>query len=292
MNILEKQNHPESLVKLAAQRFLYRRAKRMRSFAAISILVVALLEISASVINSQWFSQIVPFVSLLLWFLDQEVLRRKEQELKTEAAAIQEDFDCFVLDLPWPVYKGIVRPTSDRIQQLAGKCEGLPDGLENWYGTDLIRDEAVNSKIRCQQASCWWDVNLRRQWSLILKVTWWVFFFLIIYLAMITGITVAKFVAIAASNIRVLSWVRAETREQAKATNHIEHIHRFLSDFCTEKPPSPSDVRNVQDEIFEHRRSNPPVPECLYWLTRDDREFEMDRPNSRGVAGRRFRSEV
>ena len=225
MSIHERQNHPESLAKLAAQRFLYSRAKRIRSFAAVSILVVALLGILASVINSQWFNQIVPLVSLLLWFLDQEVLRRKEQALKAEAATIQEDFDCFVLDFPWPANKGIVRPTSDRIQQLEGrasKCGGLLEGLKNWYGTDLIRDDSVNSKIRCQQASCWWDVNLRRRWSLILKVTSWVFFMLIISLAMITGITVTKLVAIAASNIRVLAWVLAETREQAKATNHIE----------------------------------------------------------------------
>lgn len=94
---------------------------------------------------------------------------------------------------------------------------------------------------------------------------------------MITGITVAKLVAIAASNIRILAWVLAETKEQAKASNRIEQLHRILSSFCKEKPASPSDIRNIQNEIFEHRLTNPPVPEWLYRLTRVDREREMPR---------------
>lgn len=92
-----------------------------------------------------------------MWFVDQEILRRKEQAFKDEAATIQEDFDCFVLDLPWPVYKGIARPTSDRIRQLEVKArrrEGLFTDLEDWYGTNAIQDDSTHAKIRCQQASC------------------------------------------------------------------------------------------------------------------------------------------
>ncbi len=280
MSILEKQNHRESLAKLAALRLLYRHAKRMRGFGTVSVLVVALLGILASVIDSQWYNQTVPLVSLFLWFLDQEILRRREQAFKVEAAVIQEDFDCFVLDLPWPEYKGFARPTSDRIKQLEGKArkrEGILEGLENWYGTDEIQDDSIHSKLRCQKASCWWDVNIRRKWGLILKVILVVVLFLVIGLAIIMKITVLQFVAIVASNIRILAWVLAEVREQKNAINRIERIHGILSSFGKEKPVSSSGIRSIQNEIFEHRRTNPPVPEWLYRLTRVDRELEMTR---------------
>ena len=111
MSIQERQNQPESLAKLAAQRLMYWRAKWVRNIGMVLILIVVAIGIVASGVENQSFSHSVPLIVLLIWFLDQQVLKRKESAFKTEAATIQEDFDCFVLDLPWPAHKGIQRPT-------------------------------------------------------------------------------------------------------------------------------------------------------------------------------------
>ena len=284
MTIQERQNQPESLAKLAAQRLLYSRAKRMRNIGIVLILVVVILGLAASLVERQGFSYFVLLVALITWFLDQQVLKRKESASKKEAATIQEDFDCFVLDLPWPVQKGIQHPTSDRVQQLAIEAESKPKiskGLRNWYPPDAIPDDPILSKIHCQRINCWWDVSLRRRWSKVLKVSFWIFVVLVLCLSVLTEITVAKLIAITASNIRVLAWGLGEINSQTEEIERIDGIHRHLSSFTAGTSPSPSDIRSIQDEIFEHRRSNPPVPDWFYWRKRDGQEQEAAEPYNR-----------
>ena len=284
MSIQERQNQPESLAKLAAQRLLYSRAKRMRNIGIALILVVVILGLVASVVENQKFSYFVLFAALITWFLDQQGLKRRESASKKEAATIQEDFDCFVLDLPWPAQKGIQHPTPDRVQQLAIEAKSKPkisEGLRDWYPPDSIPDDPTLSKIHCQRMNCWWDVNLRSRWSKVLKVSFWIFAFLALCLSVLTEITVAKLVAIIASNIRALAWGLGEIKDQAEAIKRIGRIHHYLSRFSDENSPSPSDIRSIQDEIFEHRRLNPPVPDWFYWRKRDSQEQEAAKPYGR-----------
>ena len=284
MSIQERQNQPESLAKLAAQRLLYQRAKWMRNIGIVLILAVAILGLVASVVEDQGFSHFIPLIALIMWFLDQEVLKRKESKSKTEAATIQEGFDCFVLDLPWPSHKGIQHPTPDRVKQLAIKAESKPkvsEGLRDWYSPDAIPNDPILSKIHCQRINCWWDVSLRCRWSNVLKVGFWIFAISVLCLSVSTGITVAKFIAIIASNIRILAWGLGEIKNQAETIERIDRIHRYLSSFSDENSPSPSDIRGIQDEIFEHRRSNPPVPDWFYWRKRDSQEQEAANPYGR-----------
>ena len=287
MSIQDRQNRPDSLAKLAAQRHLYRRAKRWRSIGMLLTLVVAILGLAASLADNQHLSRFVPLVVLMMWFLDQQVLKRKEGALKTEAATIQEDFDCFVIGLPWPAHKSIRRPTPDRIKQLAGKEAGKPTlkkELRDWYTPSAIPNHPIRSKIHCQQVNCWWDVSLRRKWSSFLKATFWVLALSGLSLSVVTGITVANLVALIASNIRVLAWGLGEINGQDEAIRRIGRIHQYLSDLSEKKPIPPSGIRSVQDEIFEYRRSNLPVPDWFYRWTRDDQELDAATPYDRGTA--------
>ena len=56
---------------------------------------------------------------VLLWFIDQVLLVPCVGRKKEEAAAVQEDFDCFVLDIPWSEHMSAwLRPTRDRVEEL------------------------------------------------------------------------------------------------------------------------------------------------------------------------------
>ena len=277
MSIQEKQNFPESLEKLAAQRFLYGRAKKMRNMSILLILLVAIMGLIASVTEKQGFLQYVPVLTLLIWFLDQQFFKKKESRYKTEAATIQEDFDCFVLDLPWPLHKGLQRPTPDRVGQLAAAVASKPEVLEklkNWYVPEAILQDPILSRVRCQRMNCWWDVNLRRRWSAVLKWSFWVFTVLVLFLSVVTGITVLKLIAVIASNIRILAWGLGEINDQDEAVVRVDRIHRYISNLCREKKISLNDVRTIQDEVFEHRRLNPPISDWFYRFGRDRQESE------------------
>ena len=181
-----------------------------------------------------------------------------------------------MLDLSWPSYKGIDRPTCDRVKRLyiAARAKGALQALEDWYPPDNIPTDPMLAKVHCQRRNCWWDVTLRRKWSTLVAVLFWGFLILLLLLSVMTGITVAKLVAILASNVRILAWGLGEQQNQAEAIVRVEGIHSFLSSFTAKKTPLPADVRSVQDAIFDHRRASSPVPNWLYWWNREEQERE------------------
>lgn len=281
MSIQERQNLPESIARLAAQRLLYARAKRIRNLGFSLVLLVGLLAIIASLIQNPSFSYTVTLIALITWFIDNLFLKGRENALKKEAATIQEDFDCIVLDLPWPEHKGLQRPTADRIKQLATAAEKSPkitDKLTDWYTPDSIPDDPMQAKVYCQRMNCWWDVNLRQRFRTVLIVAFWGFIFLALLLSIVTGLTVAKLVALFASGLRIFAWGMSELNAQKAAIEQVNGLHQHFSKFTTENLPSTSGIRSVQDEIFEHRRSNSPVPDWFYWRERDSQEDDVAKP--------------
>lgn len=276
MSIQERQNRPDSLALLAAQRLLYSRAKRMRTFGVAMVALIAVLGLGAAVSTDTVICHFLPAFVLLSWLFDQQVLKRRESVLRAEAAAVQESFDCDVLGLSWPSYKGIDRPTYDRVKHLsmAARTEGALHALEDWYPPDNIPTDPVLAKVHCQRMNCWWDVTLRRKWSTLVAVLFWGFLGLLLFLSVMTGITVAKLVAILASNVRILAWGLGERQNQAEAIVRVEGIHSFLSSFTAEQTPLPADLRSVQDAIFDHRRASSPVPDWLYRWNREEQERE------------------
>ncbi len=241
------------------------------------ILLVAILGVVSSTVERAMINQWVPLIVIVAWIVDLLILKRIESSLKNEAATIQEEFDCFVLDLSWPKHKGIQRITPDRLRQLdlkAKSTSGGYKGLFDWYTPETIPRDPVQAKIHCQKMNCWWDVNLRRTWRNVIYVLYGTLVALALVLGIGTGITVGKFIAIAASFIRVLAWGIAEVMNQEETGRHVDRVHRYLSSLANQEEICPSDIRSVQDEIFEHRRSNSPVPDWLYKFRRDDQERE------------------
>ena len=281
MSIQERQNLPESLDKLAAQRLLYRRAKIVRNFGMLLAFVIAIMALVGAFIQSKDFSYGVAFTALFTWFLDQFVLKEIEAKSKREAAAIQEDFDCVVLDIPWPRHKREKRPTHDRVKQLATLARKNPDiakNLEDWYTPDGLPEAEALAKVHCQRMNSWWDINLRKRWRTVLTVSFWAFVAVAILVSIFTGITVAKFMALVVSTLRILAWGITELKGQGTAIKNVQGIHQMLDEVETESSITPGQIRCFQDEIFEHRRTNPPVPEWFFWLNRDRQEAEATRP--------------
>ena len=277
MSIGERQNLPESLDKLAAQRLLYRRAKLVRNFGMLLVLVLAILALVGAFVQSKDFSYGVTLTALFTWFIDQFVIREIETTNKREAATIQEDFDCIVLDIPWPYHKREKRPTRDRVNQLATLAHKNPDivkNLEDWYPLAGLPEAEAQAKVHCQRINCWWDINLRKRWQTMLAVSFWAFVTVAIFVSIFTGITVAKFMALVASALRILAWGITELKGQGSTIKNVQGIHQMLDEVEAQSSITPEQIRCFQDEILEHRRTNPPIPEWFFWLNRDRQEAE------------------
>jgi hypothetical protein len=281
MNIQERQNIPEALEKLAAQRLLYRRAKLVRNLGMLMVLVIAVLALIGAVFQNKDFNYGVALAALFTWVFDQFFLKEIENKSKKEAAAIQEDFDCAVLDIPWPAHKRVKRPTPDRIRQLAAQAKKNPEivmKLMDWYTPSAIPKDGTQAQLHCQRMNCWWDVDLRKRWRATLSIAFWVFVLIAILLAIVSGVSVAKFVALIASGLRILAWVIGELKGQDSAIKNVQEIHEMLSGAGEGTEITATQIRFFQDEIFEHRRTNPPVPEWFFWWNRDRQEAEATKP--------------
>lgn len=277
MSIQERQNLPESLEKLAAQRLVYRRAKLVRNVGMVAVLVVAVFALVGAVMQNKDFNYGVTLVALITWFVDQFVLKEWEASFKKEAATIQEDFDCSVLEIPWATHKRVKRPSADRVKQLAAQARKHPKVVKNlrdWYTPSAIPDDPMLAKVHCQRMNCWWDVNLRDLWRMVLSIAFWVFATIAVLLAIVTGITVAKFVALLSAALRVLAWGVGELRGQKSAAKSVREMHELLGQVGDASNVTDSQLRCFQDEIFEHRKTNPPVPEWFFWLNRDRQESD------------------
>lgn len=273
MSIQERQNRPESLNKIAAQSLLYTRSKRVRNWRMILVtMVVCALILSAAVGQSEVIASVLSIFAVGTWLLDRLVLNRLECELRAEAATIQEDFDCFVLDLRWPSIKGVRRPMTERVSRLAEIARCMPGAsykVDNWYKIDGIPTDPFAAKIHCQKMNCTWDLDLRRAWILVFQIVVWSAVLLAAILLAITEITVGKVAAMAALSIRLMAWYVDETQAQIVAVEEMGRIYSYLSGESCEKPRDICDVRSVQDVILEHRRSTPPVPDWLYRRSKD-----------------------
>lgn len=274
MSIQERQNSPESIRRLSAQRYLYSLAKRVRSVSMLTIGGVAIVGLVASATGVKHYAQYVSVAILLSWLFDQVLLLTRERAHRLEAATIQEAFDCFVLDLAWPLHRGIQPPTSDRVNQLAMAADHNTGELENWYPLDEMPSNPMLAKIRCQRTNFWWDADLREQWVKCVSWTFYILFALLIVLAVLTGLTVAELVAVMVSGIRVLAWVLNECYSQTSAIRRLRGVHSFISDFREDRLPSAADIRGVQDVAFEHRCSAPPVPDWFYRHHRNTHETQ------------------
>ena len=275
VSIIERQNCRRSLERLIAQRYLYRRAKCVENWRLASVAIAVSMLALDFAIGAPWFSQLATVIVVLSWFTEQGLLVGWSTRMKEEAATIQEDFDCFVLQIPWATHRGIERPTEDRIRELSAKATGIATvtaGLTDWYGRDRIPVEPIQASVHCQRTNCRWDERLRKEWTQSVSTVLILALASMLVLAAFTGVSVMELVLLATAALRALAWLTVEFREQSTAKKRTRRLHRYLSGEGRDGQMSMCDVRLAQDAIFEHRRSCPTVPDWFYRLRRGAHE--------------------
>ena len=274
MSVRERQNDERSLDKLVAQRLLYRRVKRVENWRLVSMLAVAGL-LLWGLAQQGAVSQAATVVVVLLWFVDQSVLVRCASGMKEEAAAIQEDFDCWVLDLPWSEHHGVERPTQHRVKELArqGSNSGVDSQqLRDWYRGD-IPVAPLAAQLHCQRINCRWDGRLRREWLCFVVALVSVLVGAALAIAALAGVLLLEVVLAFAAGLRLAAWLSMEQHAQSAARQRMERLHGYLSRVGSLGGQATlCDVRLVQAAIFAHRRACPTVPDWFYGLRRKAHE--------------------
>lgn len=276
--IAERQNDPWSLDLLAAQRQLYREAKRWRQLRTWSVSASALAAFAATIFAPDLLKVVGPLGAALL--LIQYLAGQFEKGRTAMGALVQELFDTSVYPLPWNDING-PRPDPEEVVAAAAHFRGDRTKLANWYTVpgDVRYPLDV---LLCQRCNLRWDVSLRRAYADTIVVC------LIVLFLAIAAAGVLRILSMGDWLLAVLATIGAFVLGVETVIAHREHA-REQTEFkaivqtawekaCSQHRPVPAnELHAIQDRIYRLRAIAPPVPEWFYHRKRAQQEIEMRR---------------
>jgi hypothetical protein len=281
--IPEIQLTPIQLKRLAAQRQLYSSAKRVQAvqigFSTLTPLILASLVAFCSIaaVYAAIGGMLVTCLSIVWWI-------PWRQSLKTKAAKIQELFDCEVLDLEWRELTVGSRLEMETVEKYATKHRRKArdsSSLEKWYPEDVGKLPLWLGRIVCQRSNCWWDAQLRRRYAKCVVIGVLVVFLAVVFLGRIGGWTVEKIIlAIVNPLMPTLVLGMRQYKEHTESAARLDKLREYSEGLWMKalRNATPEelthDSRELQDEIYNHRRTSPLIFDWLYnCLRRKDEEL-------------------
>ena len=278
-SIFQRQNSPDKIKLLAAQRQFYTQAKRLHywrvagsiGLAAISPLIYYLLPSSKTILA------IIGGVWLIV---SRIVLEGIETKKVKQAATIQEQFDVELFGLPWNQVLAGNRVTPELINAAAASFKGDRNELKNWYA-DTSNLPYPLDVLLCQRANLVWDWRLRRHYAWIVSISTIFLFSLGVALAIITDLSLLDYLlALLIPSLSALLNSAEIARAHFDIADEKERIEKKVLAIWESALNNPSFVtreqcRDIQDCIYILRSKKPLVPDWWYKRLRDRYQIDM-----------------
>ena len=288
--IPQVENEPLQLDRLAAARQMYSDAKQLQVwqilisvFAVIVWSVVVLLFPQLKIYAAVWGG--------LAGFVDFMFLARRQKQLKKQAALVQELFDTEVLQLDWkssptrqrPVHEEVIR-YSDKYKLVNRKKPAMIAQLRNWYSVNVERLPLYLGRLACQRYNCKWDGDLRRRFASITLVVVILVPLVLGVIGLLLNFTLEAFLFHLFTFLPALIFGVRQYRENIEEADTVDRLRdhaKSLWDQALSGKLSEPEVtlasRNLQDDIYDHRRTSPLVPDWVFRRFRNRQENEMNR---------------
>jgi hypothetical protein len=283
-SICAEQNTERQLERLAAQRALYSKAKKVFGWHAILSTVVAF----GLALGALLFSELKAYAALwgiALVILDIFWLTPRQKKLREDAAIIQESFDCDVLGLPWQRLK-VGKPVDQEtvVEHAAAYRRREPsfDSLRNWYPGDTCRMPIFLARVVCQRINAWWDAKQRRRYAVCLITG------VVVLLVGTLGLGLARHMQLADLLLTAVVPLAAgiglglrQYKENAEAAARLEKLKDHANDLWARACAGGAEdelaaaSRTLQDELFDNRKRNVSVFDWIYRLMRYEHERQM-----------------
>lgn len=281
--IVYEQNTQRQLERLAAQRYLYTRAKK---FLEIQIACDVLTPIIAAILVAIFprFDVYGAFIGIGVTVLD-FILDNYQSSQKKRASDIQEMFDCDVLCLNCQEIKVRRRPINEIILEAAKqykRTDSTYAKLQNWYPPIVEKIPLHLARLVCQRINCWWDAQLRRRYIQLVIIVLLLISLIVILLGFIKAMDLGRFfLVIVFPLLPAYIWAIREYLGQTEAANEKEELRKYTEELWTKALKKELTVqeidqesRHLQDEIYHNRRSNPFILDGFYrHLQRENEEF-------------------
>jgi hypothetical protein len=284
--VAQEQNADEQISRLAAASQIYSRAKTVL---AAQFLLTVPVGLATAILAAELpaLKQWTAAFSFGVALLDALFLERYQSYLKKQGAKIQEAFDCSVLGLPWRKLK-VGSPVDTEIVREHGKAYLQRDTnkslVENWYPPIAFTLPLIHARLICQRANCWWDAELRRKYSLGLKLILIALAVAVIICGLQTNQTLGQLVlSLVAPLSPALLWGTREIRKQAEAAEALNRLRREIEQTWEKILPgalTPEGAQQasieIQNEIFDRRSRHPLIFNWINRLVRSKHQISMN----------------
>ncbi len=282
------QNEPENIELLAAQRYWYSRSKQIywiRIIIPMLLLVSSFFTTTNNAAPSLSSLKIyISLFSILYLFLDIFWLEKLQLKLKKYAAQIQEQFDCKVLDLEWNNILSGNRPAPELIKEGLEKFRKHNNdfkSLSNWYAPEVSSVDLKLGRVLCQRSNIYWDSKQRKQLIVLLIG------FGIVTIVVLTVMAIKQEMKLSDLIISTIlpllpgcNLLLKQLTQHSHASERLDTLKNEadrLIDITNKESADRMlyECRLLQNEIYNHRKSSPSIPDWYYYLNKKTNEGEM-----------------
>ncbi|RFM31937.1 S-4TM family putative pore-forming effector [Chitinophaga silvisoli] len=280
-NIKQQQNLPDNIRLLEAQRFLYSRAKMIFTiqivltvFVVIALNWMKLIKKEELPFNAAYIS----LISLAITLFDLLLFGGLISNLRTNAAKIQEQFDCNVYNMPWNKINSGNKAERHIIAKNAKKYISDPESpLENWYDIkidNLPQDMAI---LRCQETNLFYDSELRERFKRSSLYCCILLFAIELLIGFNNNVTVQAFISnIVAPLLPAIALTIKIVLDNMKSIKASVELKKQVDAIEANKGVlTMENLRQIQDKIYCSRRDSALVPDWFYNLKRKELEEAM-----------------
>jgi hypothetical protein len=255
INLRQEEPHARRL--LAAQSRLYTEAKHMRKFRLPVAFSIAALSVVAGLVlpDARPSLGLAGALASLGW---SALAFGPEQRKRTTAVSMQEEFDCYVFDLPWKA-SAVDHPSTTTIAEAADRHKG--NRLADWYPKTGPLPRPLDVLV-CQRSNLGWGTAAHRQYATFLTGALVALFLVVGALIWLVNDGIFLILPLAAP-VKELFELGRDHRTSADSKDHAEAKVRKVWDQALADLSAVTDVdcRDVQDLIISVRRSNASVPD-------------------------------
>jgi drug/metabolite transporter superfamily protein YnfA len=278
MKIAEEQNSEENIKRLAGQRNLYSKAKKIRYFKHIGALILIIFSpiLVLCLPNSTKILGIIGGIFIILSFL----FNFLELKMIKTAANIQEQFDTNLFEIIWNEILCKNKVPTEIITKESREFKGDRKKLLNWYGNIGEIPYPFNVLV-CQRSSLVWDWRLRRKFAFWLIIGLSTLIILGISIGIIKKLTLSGYlIGILIPSLSALIFGIKEIYENYVIANDKEELMRIINSKIEKETISQTELRQIQDYIYNLRIKQALIPDWFYEKYRTDYEHDLMSSNN------------
>ena len=265
--IQTRQNQEENVAKLVAADRLYKAVKRLNflNFSLEVIFPFLLSFVRLFYQNHGPFFETLPCLLSIMSMLLSFRLKPAIHEKVNLAAAIKQDYDVSVYQMPWSrELFGTKRDLTREIAENSVAGDSRRDeraGFRNWYREEADALPLQRGIFACQRENYAWDSGLRARYKNLCVWGSGVLIALVVLMELFRGASTPELLWCVAFILPILKWLLDTVGD---LNEDLKRLEKMKSAFQSADTRSMEDLQEIQKLLYEHRKNAVTPPGFLY----------------------------